>query len=233
MSQSTQFTDKDHQTWQKLFTAQSSLRDQQIAKPFSQGLRLLGIDETKIPEMNEVNSKLRVLTGWQGIYTRGFVEATDFFAMLANKKFPVGSFIRNLEASTYTPEPDVFHDLYGHLPFFADHAYADFCQEFGRRACKYKDSPQTLTEFQRLFWFTIEFALLKTAEGVRVFGAGITSSFSECAYALSDQPRLHSFNVEDIRRKDFRIDIIQEDLFLLESSQQLYSCLDDFERPYR
>lgn len=233
MSQGIVFTADDHKTWQKLFSAQTPLRDQQMAQPFSLGLKHLGICATEIPDMNKVNAKLNELTGWQGIYTKGFVEVAEFFDMLAKKKFPVGSFIRKLDDSSYTPEPDVFHDLYGHLPFFADRGYADFCQDFGRRAFKYKDNPQILTEFQRLFWFTIEFALLKTSQGTRVFGAGIASSFSECAYALSDKPRVHPFNVDDIRRMDFRIDIIQEDLFLLDSIEQLYCCLDDFERVYR
>jgi phenylalanine-4-hydroxylase len=226
------FTEKDHQTWKTLFSAQKKLRDHQLHVSFSEGLKSLEIDEEKIPDLEKVNIKLQSLTGWQGIYTSGLVDTADFFEMLAHKKFPVGHFIRDLQDSSYTPEPDVFHDLYGHLPFFANADYAKFCTEFGHRALKYKNEPQILTEFQRLFWFTIEFGLIKTDDGLRIFGAGIASSFSECAYALSDKPRVHSFDVEKIRCKDFRIDLIQEDLFLLDSEYQLYNCLEAFERPY-
>lgn len=224
------FSTKDHQIWKQLFTAQTALRDKQLMPEFLRGLESLEIGAASIPDITSVNKKLQNLTGWQGVYTKGFVEAEEFFRMLARKKFPVGSFIRNPEVSMYTPEPDVFHDLYGHLPFLADQDYADFCQEFGLRALQYKNHPQISTEFQRLFWFTIEFALVKTPAGIRILGAGIASSFNECAYALSLKPRVHSFDVDDIRKKEFRTDLMQEDLFLLESTSQLYSCLDDFEK---
>ena len=156
-----------------------------------------------------------------------------FFAMLANKHFPIGGFIRDPKDLSYTPAPDVFHDLYGHIPFYTIPEYADFCENFGRCALKYKNNTQAIEEFQRLFWFTVEFALTKTKSGVRIFGAGIASSFSECAYALSNQPRVHAFDLEVIRQKDFRIDILQTDLYLLESPQQLYSCLAEFEKKYK
>lgn len=226
------FTEKDHAIWTSLFKAQNRLRAVQLDDIFISGLKALNITEDRIPDLESVNKNLKILTGWQGVYTKGFVDVADFFEMLTQKKFPVGAFIRNLDDSSYTPEPDVFHDLYGHLPFFADQAYAQFCFELGQRAVKYKSNSQIMTEFQRLFWFTIEFGLVRTVKGVRVLGAGIASSFSECAYALSEKPRVHLFNVDDIRRNDFRIDIIQEDLYLLNSREQLYTCLDDFERAY-
>lgn len=229
MSIHPEFKPEDHKTWSLLYQQQTPLRFQQLIPEFSQGLALLGINGSEIPNLDRVNLQLNKLTGWSGVYVQGFVEADKFFEMLKNKQFPVGAFIRNPKDLSYTPEPDVFHDLYGHLPFYTIPEYAKFCQEFGTRALKYAENQSIIDQFQRLFWFAVEFGLVKTSSGVRVFGAGIASSFTESAYALSNKPRVHRFDLDVIRKKDFRIDIIQEDLYLLENQAQLYKCLDSFE----
>ncbi len=228
-----EFTQSEHETWKILFAKQAHKRQQQIIPEFSTGLDLLEITDEKIPDLNLVNQKLYALTGWQGVYVKGFEGPETFYEMLANKQFPIGSFIRDAKDLAYTPEPDIFHDLYGHLPFYTIPEYGQFCQDFGLRGMKYLGSKKTAEEFQRLFWFTVEFGLLQTAEGLRIFGAGIASSFSECAYALSGKPKLSPFHLETIRNKEFRIDILQETLFVLKDVSELYRCLDTFERPYQ
>lgn len=227
------WTSEDHKTWRTLFQAQDPLRDQQIIPTFSQGLRELNIGSAQIPDLVDVNQRLKKKTGWEGVYVNGFEGPQTFFHMLANKKFPVGQFIRDAKDLSYTPEPDVFHDLYGHLPFYIDQDYADFSYEFGRRAIKYLDSEKITEEFQRFFWFTVEFGLVKTMAGLRIFGAGIASSFGECAYSLSQQPKKLPFDLEVIRAKPFRIDIMQNELFVFENVHELYKSLDQFERAYR
>ena len=226
------FTAKDHETWKILFSKQTPRRHEQIIPEFSYGLEILGITPEKIPDVNSVNQKLHALTGWQGIFVKGFEGPETFYEMLANKQFPIGSFIRDPKDLSYTPEPDIFHDLYGHIPFYIIPEYGNFCQDFGKRGMKYLNSPQISEEFQRLFWFTTEFGLLKTSRGLQICGAGIASSFGECAYALSGKPQVLPFDVEIIRNKEFRIDIMQETLFVLENMSQMYGCLDLFERPY-
>lgn len=227
------YSSEDHETWKRLFQRQTPLRSQQIITEFSKGLVLLGITEEKIPDLEKVNARLRALTGWEGVLVQGLEGPEAFYKMLANKKFPIGNFIRDPKDLSYTPEPDVFHDLYGHLPFYTMPEYGEFCQEFGRRGQKYLNSAKITEEFQRLFWFTAEFALIKTSAGRRIFGAGIASSFGECAYALSEQPKVLAFDLEEIRNQPFRIDIMQDVLFILESPEQLYSCLDLFELTYK
>ena len=227
------FSEEDHKTWSILFNNQTPLRAQQLVPEFLMGLELLGIDGKKIPDLELVNQKLKKLTGWNGVYVEGFADPVAFFKMLSEKKFPVGSFIRDPKDLSYTPAPDVFHDLYGHIPFYTNQEYADFSEEFGKRVLKYKNEPKIVEEFQRLFWFAVEFGLLKTTNGIRIFGAGIASSFSECEYALSNKPHVFPFNSEVIRNKNFRIDLLQEDLFLLDSVEDLYNGLDQFELPYR
>ncbi|MGZ3793121.1 MAG: phenylalanine 4-monooxygenase [Bdellovibrio sp.] len=227
------YTKEDHNTWRRLFERQSPLRSQQIILEFSKGLKLLGITEEQIPDLEKVNSKLRSLTGWEGVLVQGLEGPEAFYKMLSRKQFPVGNFIRDPKDLSYTPEPDAFHDLYGHLPFYTMPEYGEFCQEFGLRGQKYLSSEKITEEFQRLFWFTAEFALIKTNEGIRIFGAGIASSFGECAYALSDKPQVLNFDLEKIRNKEFRIDIMQDTLFLLENKEQLYTCLNKFENFYK
>ena len=149
--------------------------------------------------------------------------------MLARREFPIGNFIRDPKDLSYTPAPDVFHDLYGHLPFFADAAYANFCADLGLRASRYLDSPTKIRQFERLFWFAVEFALLETPVGRRIFGAGIASSFGECRYALSNEPELIPFDLHVIRAQEFKIDEFQKRLFVIKDVGQLYGCLDSFE----
>jgi phenylalanine-4-hydroxylase len=227
------FGPTEDRTWKALFARQSLKRDLQIVPQFSQGLKALGICAETIPHLENVNSRLRKLTGWEGVPVEGLEEGASFYDMLAQRKFPIGNFIRDEKDLSYTPAPDIFHDLYGHLPFFVDPQYAEFCQEYGRQASKYKNDPKILQEFERFFWFTIEFGLIETAEGRRIFGAGIASSYGECEYALSTRPIIKNFDVEAIRNQEFRIDIFQEQLFVLKSVDQLYGSLDIFVKAYK
>jgi phenylalanine-4-hydroxylase len=214
-------------TWHTILHNHKSTCDTKIVDLFARGLDTLKIHEGQIPDLNEINGMLKNLTGFRGVFVKGLEEGTDFYTMLANREFPIGNFIRAKEDLSYTPEPDLIHDLYGHLPFFADKAYADFCQEFGERACRFADRPDLLRQFERFFWFTIEFGLIKTPAGVRIFGAGIASSLGECEYALSDKPKVLPFDVDKIRKQEFRIDEMQKTLFILENLEQLYGSLPE------
>lgn len=217
------WTDVDHATWRQIVTTQAPRRSRQAVGIFEEGLQALGMDQEKIPSLAEINTRLRALTGWEGIFVEGLKDGQSFYAMLAERKFPIGSFIRDKNDLSYTPEPDVVHDLYGHIPFLADEKYADFSQRFGQEAMKYASNPEKFQEFERLYWFTVEFGLIKTPQGRRAFGAGILSSIKESVVALSDTPTVYPFDPKVVRAKEFRIDQIQDVLFELESSEQLYS----------
>ena len=229
VSEFKKWTEKEHETWRKLYSRLDRCRERQAVPEFAEGLKVLGIGPDAIPNMEQVNQKLASISGWRGVPVTGFVEVADFFAGLTRKEFPIGNFIRDDMDLSYTPAPDVFHDLYGHLPLFVDRAYGDFCQKFGEVACRYAGNEEVLKQFDRLFWFGVEFPLLRTAEGVRIFGGGILSSLGESDYSLSDKPKVESFDVERIRHQDFHIDVFQDTLFLLDSKEQLFSCLRAFE----
>jgi phenylalanine-4-hydroxylase len=205
---------------------QRSRRERQLVSLFSDGLRALEMDSDTIPNLDAVNKRLLKLTGWQGVFVEGLANGADFYSLLKERKFPIGSFIRDKRDLGYTPAPDVLHDLYGHIPFFADRDYADFCQRFGETAMRYAGEPEKFRQFERVFWFTIEFGLVDTPKGTRIFGAGIASSIGECEYALSSAPEILPFDIETIRRQEFRIDEMQKRLFKLESPQQLYASLE-------
>ncbi len=226
------FTSAENETWRILFERQLPLRRHQIHPIFDKGIRLLGFDADRIPDLTSTNQRLEELTGFRGVVVDGLEGPIGFYTLLANRRFPIGDFIRDQRDLNYTPAPDVFHDLYGHIPFYTDRRYADACQDIGRRVLKYRGNERAIQEWERFFWFTFEFALIKTPEGLKIFGAGIASSFGECAYALDPEkgPKRVPFDVEAIRRQEFRIDEMQKKLFVLESEAQLYESIDAFER---
>ena len=194
---------------------------------FHTGLETLDIQADKIPQLEEINDTLEKISGFKGVYVTGLEEGKSFYPMLAKRLFPVGNFIRDKRDLDYTPEPDMIHDLYGHIPFLVDRDYAQFCQKIGETACRFIDDDEKFHQFERFFWFTIEFGLIKTDDGSRAFGAGIASSLGECDYALSSEPKVIDFDIDLMINQEFRIDEMQEKLFILESKGQLYRCIGE------
>jgi len=224
-----EFTPEEHQTWSRLFNTLDRNRKEQAVPMFATGMEALGITGERIPDVNQVNELLVEMTGWRGVPVEGLEGGDSFFPALAHQEYPIGNFIRNSDDLSYTPEPDVFHDLYGHIPFFVDQTYADFNQLFGEVVSKHLGNSKHIELFERLYWFTIEFGLLKTSEGTRIFGAGLLSSSSESDFSLSDKPFVRPFNLKDIASQEYRIDIFQEKLFLIDKLEDLYECLASFE----
>ncbi|MCB0415345.1 MAG: hypothetical protein KDD50_13500 [Bdellovibrionales bacterium] len=213
-------------TWKAILSQHKLTREQQIIDLFHRGLEVLNINENEIPDLKILSDILYEKTGWKAIFVDGYEEGNSFYPMLAQKIYPVGNFIRDKKDLSYTPAPDIVHDLYGHLPFLADKEYADFCHRLGQMSVEFMDREDLFRQFERFFWFTIEFALVKTPNGNRIFGAGIASSVGECEYALSGKPKLLPFDVDVIRKREFYIDDMQDTLFLLENKDQLYKSLD-------
>jgi phenylalanine-4-hydroxylase len=223
------FTDADQEVWRRLYAGTERCRREQAHPDFCDGLEKLGIGPDRIPALADVNARLKALTGWQGVFVEGLEDAGAFFRGLARREFPVGAFIRSANDLAYTPAPDVFHDMYGHLPLLANRNYADFCAEFGARAALYTDDPVRLKAFETFFWFGVEFPLIKTEQGLRIFGGGILSSRYESDYCLSEKPEKRAFDCHAMGRTPYRIDQVQPVLFVLSAPEQLFSSLDAFE----
>lgn len=218
------FTDEEHATWGEVVRTQRPRRADQLVPMFADGLAALGMDVDTVPGLDAVNARLKARTGWEGVYVKGLEDGRGFYSLLRERRFPVGNFVRDRGDLNYTPEPDIIHDLYGHLPFYADPAYAEYSHRYGELACRFLDDPVRLRRLERYFWFTLEFGLVETPVGRRIFGAGIASSIGECVYALSEAPEVVPFDVERICAQEFRIDEMQRRLFLLPSIEALYEA---------
>lgn len=215
------FTADEHAMWDRLFARQSEMLPGRAADAFLRGIDVLRLEKPGIPDYRELNARLMAATGWQVIAVPGLVPDEVFFDHLANRRFPAGNFIRTPQQLDYLQEPDVFHDVFGHVPMLADPVFADYMVAYGEgglRSLKF----DALKQLARLYWYTVEFGLIREAGGLRIYGAGIVSSFAESVFALdSDSPNRIGFDLARVMRTDYRIDDFQQNYFVIDSLDQL------------
>lgn len=215
------FTADEHAMWDRLFARQSEMLPGRAADAFLRGIDVLRLEKPGIPDYRELNARLTAATGWQVVAVPGLVPDDVFFDHLANRRFPAGNFIRTPEQLDYLQEPDVFHDVFGHVPMLADPVFADYMVAYGEgglRSLKF----DALKQLARLYWYTVEFGLIREAGALRIYGAGIVSSFAESVFALdSDSPNRIGFDLARVMRTDYRIDDFQQNYFVIDSLEQL------------
>ena len=215
------FTAADHAMWDRLFARQSAMLPGRAADAFLRGIDVLRLEKPGIPDYRELNARLMAATGWQVVAVPGLVPDAVFFDHLANRRFPAGNFIRTPDQLDYLQEPDVFHDVFGHVPMLADPVFADYMVAYGEgglRSLKF----DALKQLARLYWYTVEFGLIREAGGLRIYGAGIVSSYAESVFALdSDSPNRIGFDLARVMRTDYRIDDFQQNYFVIDSLDQL------------
>ncbi len=215
------YTAADHATWKTLFDRQVKLLPGRACSAFMDGLRDLPIAAETIPDFEKLSDVLMERTGWRIVAVPGMVPNDVFFDHLANRRFPAGQFIRNPKELDYLVEPDVFHDIFGHVPMMMNPVMADFMQAYGEGG-KRAERLGVLERLARLYWYTVEFGLVEEADQVRIFGAGIVSSFSETTFALEDaSPNRIGFDLKRVMRTHYRIDELQESYFVLPSIDSL------------
>lgn len=225
------YTAEDHAVWGALFDRQLRTLDGQVCDEYLAGLRTLGIDGTGVPEFGRMNARLRRATGWEVVAVPGLIPSRPFFQMLANRQFPAGTFIRSRAQLDYLEEPDIFHDVFGHVPLLADPAYADYMAEYGRIGLEAVDR-KGVKFLARLNWYTIEFGLIRRPEGVRIYGAGICSSFGEARYVTEDpSANWLGFDLERVLRTGYYIDDFQASYFVIESFEDLFGLLQGRDWP--
>jgi len=218
------YTDEENEVWSLLINRQLEVIKNRASDEFISGLEELNFSKDTIPQPAEVTKVLKRCTGWSVEPVEAVIPADDFFALLANKKFPAASFIRTKEELDYLQEPDIFHEYFGHCPLLTCPEYADFVQAYGELALK--ATKQQRKYLFRVFWFTIEFGLIKTNKGNRIYGGGILSSFEETKYALSkNNSEIIDFSVNRALRTPFRIDIIQPIYFIISHLDDMYKIL--------
>jgi len=216
----------DHAVWAALFERQERLLAGRASEVFMRNQRAMGMSPTQIPKFDDLNRALRGTTGWEIIGVEGLLPELDFFEHLANRRFPVTWWIRRREQMDYLAEPDLFHDLFGHVPLLMEPVFADYMQAYGRGGVKaHAVGPEALVNLTRLYWYTVEFGLIREAEGLRIYGAGILSSKGESIHCLdSAAPNRIGFDLERIMRTRYRIDSYQKTYFVIDSYEQLMNA---------
>lgn len=211
----------EHAVWQTLFERQARLLPGCACDAFVEGMRALPIGAEQIPDFRRLSDVLMRRTGWQVVAVPGLVPDEVFFEHLANRRFPAGRFIRKPHELDYLEEPDVFHDVFGHVPMLMNPVIADFIQAYGQGGLRAQRMGR-LAQLARVYWYTIEFGLVRQPEGLRIYGAGIASSFTESLFALEDaSPNRIRFDLERVMRTRYRIDDFQESYFVLGDLDEL------------
>ena len=229
------YTADEHAVWDELYARQLEILPGRAASAFLAGLKRLDLARGGVPRFDRLSEELGALTGWSVVPVPMLIPDHVFFWHLANRRFPAGNFIRSRAEFDYIREPDVFHDVFGHVPMLADPVYADYMQEYGRAGWKAMRHNR-LKSLGALYWYTVEFGLIQESAGLRVYGAGILSGPAEAVYSLEAQsPNRIMLNVDRVMRTDYVIDDLQPTYFVIESFEQLYhDTVDrDFDRLYR
>ena len=215
------YTAEEHATWDTLFERQAKLLPGRASAAYLKGLDALRLSESGIPDFDELSERLMKLTGWQVVAVPGLVPDEVFFDHMATRRFVAGNFIRRPDQLDYLQEPDVFHDVFGHVPMLADPIFADYLEAYGRGGVRAMELG-ALKQLGRLYWYTVEFGLVQEADGLRIYGAGIVSSFAESRFALDDpSPNRIGFDLARVMRTDYRIDDFQQNYFVIPSFDDL------------
>lgn len=220
------FTAEDHRVWDLLFARQQELLRGRAVRAFGDGLDLLKLSKPGIPDLDELNERLFGRTGWTVVSVPGLVPDDVFFDHLSKRRFPAGNFIRSAAQLDYLEEPDVFHDVFGHVPLLALSAVADFMQRLGSLGLDALERGQ-MHRLARLYWYTVEFGLAREDGALRIFGAGILSSFGESRFSLeSPEPGRRAFDLARVLRTAYRSDAFQRCYFVIDGFEDLLRRID-------
>ncbi len=216
-----EYTDEENAVWNTLITRQLALIKDRACDEYIHGINLLNMSVDRIPQCNEISAALQEATGWALEPVPALIPFEKFFNLLANRRFPAATFIRRLDELDYLQEPDIFHEIFGHCPLLTNPAYAEFTHTYGKLGLSASKEDRVL--LARLYWFTIEFGLLKQKDQLRIYGGGILSSKGETVYALEDTHAARKpFDALDVLRTPYRIDIMQPVYFVINNFDTLY-----------
>lgn len=215
------YSPQDHAVWDALFARQAALLPGRAVKEFIDGLDMLRIAKPGIPNFEDLSERLMKRTGWQVVAVPGLVPDDVFFEHLANRRFVAGRFIRRPDQLDYLQEPDVFHDVFGHVPLLAHPVFADYMQAYGEGGLR-ADGLGAIEKLARLYWYTVEFGLIRQDAELKIYGAGIVSSYGESLFALDDpSPNRIGFGLKRLMRTKYRIDDYQQSYFVIDSFDDL------------
>jgi len=225
------YTAEDFEVWRILFERQIQKLPGKATDEYLEGIRKIGFTADRIPDFAEVNKVLAGYTGWQLYVVPGLIGNKDFFELLKNRCFPSSTWLRRKEQLDYLEEPDMFHDVFGHVPLLTNQHLCDFLANLSRLALRFIENPYAIELISRLYWYTVEFGLIREADGLRIYGAGILSSRGETHYSLYDEkPQRLPYNVRTILNMPYIKEHFQDQYFIIDSYEQLYNSMDEVER---
>jgi phenylalanine-4-hydroxylase len=225
------YTHDDFEVWEILFNRQITQLQPLASKAYLQGIKDVNFSGNKIPNYQEVNQLLINLTGWQIHVVPGLIDNRPFFELMQNKKFCASTWLRKREQLDYLEEPDMFHDIFGHVPLLSNQSICHFLQELARIALRFINKPQAIEYIARLYWYTIEFGLIREDDELKIYGAGILSSSGESIYALqSIEPQRIDYNIQQIFDTPYIKEHYQEQYFVIDSYEQLFNSIPNIEK---
>jgi phenylalanine-4-hydroxylase len=219
------YDDESHAVWRILYERRMATLVDTGSEAFLSGMERIGLSPDRVPDLADVNARLAARTGWAAVGVSGFIPAAQFFQCLARRRFPTTLKVRPRDQIDYLPEPDIFHDVFGHVPLHADPVFADFLQQFGALAARATSEAQ-LTAMARLFWFTVEFGLIREKGRTKIYGSGLISSHADAANALGPNCERRPFDVDGVMSQPFEIDRLQNVLFVVDSFDQLFEAVE-------
>ena len=220
------YTEENHRAWSLLYQRRMETLEHTGSNVFLEGAATIGIGASWVPDLGDVNKRLASRTGWAAVPVSGFLPAKEFFGCLAERRFPTTVSVRPMAQLDYLPEPDIFHDVFGHVPLHAHPVFADFLQRFGQAAARAVTEEQ-VEAMARLFWFTVEFGLVHEDGAVKVYGSGLISSHGDAANALSAKCERRPFSLDAVLAQPFEIDRLQDVLFVVEDYRQLFEAVEE------
>lgn len=220
------YSHTDHEVWDTLFQRQRELLPKRACAEFLDGVQRFGLGNGGIPKFDDITRLLRRTTGWELVAVEGLLPDEVFFDHLAHRRFPVSWWIRKPDQLDYLSEPDLFHDLFGHVPLLLNPVFADYMQAYGQGGMKaFAIGPEALMNLTRLYWYTVEFGLINTDAGMRIYGAGIVSSKGESIYSLdSAAPNRIGFDLSRVMSTRYKIDTFQQTYFVIDNFEQLFEA---------
>jgi len=224
------YTPEQHAIWSELVTRRMPQLEQHACAEYLDGFQQIGLQADELPNLKAVSARLQPRTGWQSTPVSGFLPADAFFEMLAARMFPTTTWIRSREAMGYTPEPDIFHDVFGHVPMHAHPVFANFLEHYGK-VCAALTSADDLERMGRLFWFTVEFGVIREQGAIKVYGSGLISSHGECTHVVERGAGLEirDFDLDQVLEEKVDTGNMQKVLYAIESFDQIYEAMKDAE----
>ena len=224
------YTEEQHATWAELVSRRMPQLAKHAAEEYLEGFAIIGLRNDHLPNLEEISARLRPRTGWSTTPVSGFMPGPAFFEMLAERKFPTTTWLRKRDSLEYTPEPDIFHDVFGHVPMHAHPVFANFLEHYGK-VCAGLTDAEDLERMGRLFWFTVEFGVIREQGAIKVYGSGLISSHGECTHVVERGAGLEirEFKLADVLDTVVDVSKMQPILYAIESFDQIYEATKEAE----